>query len=154
MATLASFKGCANLVAWMNAIRNGAPTKTPFDAKTGNMAKTDDPSTWSDYGTATKWGRANGAAGVGLVLGEVCNANHVGGIDLDVCRDAASGEITDWGQEVIDRFKTYVEVSPSDTGAKAFYLTNPAAPACQPLSKLGHARGQPRSLRDCPKIRR
>jgi hypothetical protein len=54
MATLASFKGCANWVAWMNAIRNGAPTKTPFDAKTGNMAKTDDPSTWSDYGTATK----------------------------------------------------------------------------------------------------
>ena len=92
MAKLTDFKSCVSWVAWANAIRQGALTKVPYDPKTGGVAKTDNPATWSDYGTAANWGRANGAAGVGIVLGEVCNANHLGGVDLDVCRDAASGD--------------------------------------------------------------
>jgi hypothetical protein len=46
---------------------------------------------------------------------------HLGGIDLDTCRDPKTGEIAPWAQEIIDRFQTYTEISPSQTGVKLFF---------------------------------
>jgi primase-polymerase (primpol)-like protein len=43
------------------------------------------------------------------------------GIDLDTCRDPNTETFQDWAQEVVDRFETYTEVSPSGTGAKLFF---------------------------------
>jgi hypothetical protein len=48
------------------------------------------------------------------------------GIDLDTCRDPATGHVEPWAQEVLDRLSTYSEVSPSGTGIKAFLLIDPA----------------------------
>jgi hypothetical protein len=43
------------------------------------------------------------------------------GIDLDNCRDTATGEIDPWAEEVLAQFgDTYAEVSPSGTGVKLF----------------------------------
>nr|BDD44594.1 hypothetical protein 1 [Flavobacteriaceae bacterium] len=42
------------------------------------------------------------------------------GIDLDDCRDAETGDITPWAQEIIDTIASYSEVSPSGTGVKIF----------------------------------
>ena len=48
-------------------------------------------------------------------------SKHVGGLDLDTCRDKATGELEPWAQTAIDRFDTYTEVSPSETGVKLFF---------------------------------
>ena len=57
---------------------------------------------------------------MGLVFTDVDDV-LLAGIDLDSCRDPDSGAIAVWAQEVIDRFDTYTEVSPSGTGAKVFF---------------------------------
>jgi hypothetical protein len=44
---------------------------------------------------------------------------NVAGIDLDGCREGDT--ITPWAREVIERFDTYAEVSPSGTGVKLFF---------------------------------
>jgi putative DNA primase/helicase len=42
--------------------------------------------------------------------------------DLDTCRDPTAETFQDWAEEVINRFATYTEVSPSGTGAKLFFI--------------------------------
>jgi putative DNA primase/helicase len=124
--TLRSFTSCAAWVAWAHAMRRGAPTKIPFDPKTGRPAATDNPATWATYPDALQWARENNAAGVGLMLGPLCDNNHVNGIDLDLCRDKLTGEIAEWGHAVVDRFASYTEISPSETGVKLLFTTDPA----------------------------
>ena len=46
----------------------------------------------------------------------------LGGVDLDTCRDPATGGIEPWATEVIARVGSYAEVSPSGTGVKLFLL--------------------------------
>lgn len=66
-------------------------------------------------------------AGVGyLVTGEkvvgsaadVFAPGDLAGVDLDHCRDAATGEIAPWAAEVIAKLDSYTEVSPSGTGLR------------------------------------
>jgi primase-polymerase (primpol)-like protein len=46
-----------------------------------------------------------------------CSADPFVGIDLDDCRDAQSGEVAPWAQDIITRVQEgYVEASPSGTG--------------------------------------
>ena len=42
------------------------------------------------------------------------------GIDLDTCRDPQNGDLEPWAAEVIERFGSYTEISPSKTGVKIF----------------------------------
>ena len=58
------------------------------------------------------WAATNGADGVGLMFSQIDDA-IVGGIDLDGCRDPDTETIESSAQEVIDRFRTYTETSPS-----------------------------------------
>ena len=71
-------------------------------------------------------------AGLGFYLS---NEDDIACIDLDCCRDPASGTITaDWAQQVLAAFgPTYVEVSPSGTGVKLW------AHGC-PSTTSGHRR--------------
>lgn len=55
-----------------------------------------------------------GSGGVGLELGDH-EGHALAGIDLDTCRDDA-GNLTPWATEVLNRFETYAEVSPSGSG--------------------------------------
>jgi hypothetical protein len=60
--------------------------------------------------------------GIGLMFAPVEGTSlHIGGVDLDSCRNPETGEIDPWVQDVIDRFKTYTEISPSQTGVKLFF---------------------------------
>lgn len=67
-------------------------------------------------------------AGVGYVLtgskigGSAADSFEPGrfvGVDLDHCRDPATGVIAPWAAEVIAQLDTYTEVSPSGTGLRA-----------------------------------
>ena len=60
-------------------------------------------------------------AGVGFVMTLDCGMI---GVDLDKCRDPATGAINAREQEVIDRRETYFEISPSGRGVRFFSLTD------------------------------
>lgn len=109
-------------VAWRRQERNGKATKVPYSPKSGRMAKANDPTTWATRPEALK--RAKGMDGTGLMFGPLPIAPewHLGGIDLDSCLDPQIDLLEPWAREVIKRFDSYAEVSPSGTGVKVLFL--------------------------------
>lgn len=100
-------------VGWRLESRDGKPTKVPINPRTGQRAATDQPDTWGtleEAQAAVGRGRLNG---VGFVF--VTGGGFVG-IDLDKCRDARTGEIETWAQDIIRELDSYTEISPSGTG--------------------------------------
>ena len=131
--TLASLAESRRWVAWTLARRDGTgkPTKTPFTAP-GRMARSNDAFTWLTQAeaerVAARLDRLDDMGGVGLMLG-AHDGLGLGGIDLDDCRDPETGSITPWAAEVIGRFASYAEVSPSGTGVKVFVSFDPSQEA-------------------------
>jgi P4 family phage/plasmid primase-like protien len=116
-------------VAWKEVMKKGKPTKVPIDPRRGGFAKVpSEPSTWGSRWAAEKRFSAlklNGAAGgTGIVLDEVGNGLRLAGLDCDRCRK--NGELAPWATEVLKRFKSYSEVSPSGEGVKVFFLATAA----------------------------
>ena len=112
-------------VAWREELKPGTekPTKIPYCPRTGSKARTDDPSTFGDRKQAERrWRKLDDGSrgGVGIVLGNLAG-DVLMGIDLDSCIDE-KGFISDWATEVVERFDTYAEVSPSGRGVKLFFL--------------------------------
>jgi hypothetical protein len=115
-------------VGWREEVRKNAKgevtkTKVPYNPKTGSKAESNDPTTWATLAAAETWAKKNRGDGVGIELSQLNGAFDccLCGIDLDTCRDPKTGIFQDWAQEVIERFATYTEVSPSGTGAKLFF---------------------------------
>ena len=100
------------VVARFEGRTDGKPTKVPYcpDAPM-RRADTTDPSTWSDFGTAARLVTSKEFPALGFVLGD-----GFVGVDLDGCRDAATGVIEPWAQEVIDRLDSYTDISVSGSG--------------------------------------
>ena len=123
MTTLAALAGVPRWVAWRPEPRKGKLTKVPY-APDERTAKSDDPATWGTRAEAeacaARMPCPHGPGGVGLELGDHAGL-ALGGIDLDTCRDPATGAIEPWATEVIERFGSYAEVSPSGTGVKVFF---------------------------------
>lgn len=88
--------------------------KVPFQTS-GQPAKSNDPTTWTDYQTASV--AMNGTyAGLGYVFAA---EDRIFGIDLDGCI-GTDGAIQPWAAEIIAAVPTYAEISPSGTGVKLF----------------------------------
>ena len=143
-------------VGWRNESRAGRPTKVPRDARRGGNAKADDPATWADRARAEAWARehVNGAGGgIGLQLGAVAEQPGVslGGVDLDACRDPATGALQPWAMEVVGELRSYAEVSPSGTGVKVYftYATEDLA-ALRAVMGTDHGRSFKRGSGDHP----
>jgi P4 family phage/plasmid primase-like protien len=100
----------AELRAIPNWIAYGAG-KIPLIPGTHARASVDDPATWSGFDAARAG--MNGHAGLGWV---VTPQTGIVLIDIDHCRDAATGEIAIYAQRTVERISSYAEVSPSGTG--------------------------------------
>lgn len=105
-------------VAWRLEKRRGddpdaKPTKVPYSPVSDRMASSTDPSTWGSYDEARAVVDAGRADGVGYVF---MAADPFFGIDLDGCRDPRTGEVAAWALEIVERFDTYTEPSPSGKG--------------------------------------
>ena len=85
-------------------------TKVPYNPSNGTMAKTNDASTFSDLATAMKAYAMGGWDGIGYRVSE-----GIGAIDIDHCIDD-DDHIREDAQELVDRFDSYCEKSPSGTG--------------------------------------
>ncbi len=92
--------------------------KVPFQTD-GRPAKSNDPKTWCSYDDAAD----------ALLFGDIpfdgigfafADDDGLFGIDLDDCRDPATGELTKLAEELLENVDGYAEVSPSGTGIKVF----------------------------------
>lgn len=87
--------------------------KVPVDFS-GTPIDATDETNWMKYEQAKKAVQdMNDADGMGFVFSD---DDDVMGIDLDDCRDPATGEVDEWAREIIDEVDTFWELSPSRTG--------------------------------------
>ena len=112
----AELKSLRSWVLWKTIVRDGSPTKLPFQVS-GAPAKSNDATTWNTFESACKACSEGGYSGLGFVFS---TADSFCGIDLDGCRDAETGTYSDWAKTILARFNSYSEISPSRTGVKIF----------------------------------
>jgi primase-polymerase (primpol)-like protein len=87
--------------------------KPPLQARSGNKASSTDRKTWSPFDVAMTTYETGLFDGVGFVL---TKKNRLTAIDLDHCRDPQTNDIAAWALEIVERFSTYTELSPSGGG--------------------------------------
>lgn len=107
--------------AWREERRGESWTKVPYSSRQ-RMARANDPATWLARTRADAVAAdlpAERLKGVGLFLGGAGDLRF-GGIDLDSCLGLL-GDLEPWAAEVLARFASYAEVSPSGTGVKVFF---------------------------------
>lgn len=103
-------------VCWKFGVSDKS-AKIPLDPKTGGLADINDTTTSGTLAEAMNACRHFGADGVGYLMLPI---DHLVGVDLDKCRDAATGKITSWAEEVIRRLNSYTEVTPSGRGVRVW----------------------------------
>lgn len=104
-------------VNWRYALRDGQVTKIPVNPRSGYNAASNRPSTWGTLDEAmNRYHRAQHAvSGIGYNQ----HGSDVVGIDLDDCIDDG-GNLLPWAADIVSRFATYTEVSPSGRGIRMF----------------------------------
>ena len=105
-----------NWCVWVYQEREGKKTKVPVNPVDGELAKSNDPSTWSDYDTAVHVYDTTNANGIGFSF----TPPYVG-IDIDDIADEVERyKLGDYDTNIVfefyETFKSYGELSPSGTG--------------------------------------
>jgi len=106
--------------------KNGKYTKPPFQpAHPESHAANDRSETWDTSSAAIKAVLAGGANGIGFAL----TGSSYCAIDMDHCRDPATGKIDAWARALLDRApNAYVEATVSGTGLRIIGIgSGPAA---------------------------
>ena len=115
-----ALKQSASFCVWKLEKRSGRPTKVPYDPRTRQMAKTNEPSTFTDFNTAMKAYAIGGWDGIGYRVSE-----GIGAIDIDHCI-REDGSLNDVAASILGIFSTaYFEKSPSGTGLRGFFKLSP-----------------------------
>ena len=113
-------KANASFCCWKKEKRGGKPTKVPYNPRTGRMAKTNEPNTFTDFATAMKAFAMGGYDGIGYRVSE-----GIGAIDIDHCI-REDGSLNDVAASILGFFPdTYFERSPSGTGLRGFFRLSP-----------------------------
>jgi putative DNA primase/helicase len=102
-------------VPWRREERDGKPTKVPYQASNpSQMARTNDPNTWSTADAAISAAAEHKFDGIGINL---LNSD-IAAFDIDHCIDPTTEVIDPWAMELVRRANTYCEVTPSGTGLR------------------------------------
>lgn len=112
-------------VVWKAEVRGGGkPTKVPYRTDLPDTkASTTDPDTWGTFEQAEAAYHDGDRTGIGLVLD---GTDNLAGVDIDGCRDAATGAIDPRALALLERLgAAYVEISPSGAGLRAFGYSEP-----------------------------
>ena len=105
-------------VVWRAELRDGKITKIPYNARTHQKAKSNDPKTWGSFEIALEaFQGSRKYNGIGFMLSL---RDYYVGWDLDHCRNPETGQIEPWAQDAIDKLNSYTEISPSGTGIRIF----------------------------------
>lgn len=97
-------KELKKLPNWVNCYKD----KIPKDPKTGNNAKTSDPSTWGTFAEAVEATQKYGVPYIGFVFD---GGSGYFGVDLDHCMDNI-----DFCDEFVETLQSYAEISQSGSG--------------------------------------
>ncbi|MCX7349559.1 MAG: hypothetical protein NTZ54_08545 [Alphaproteobacteria bacterium] len=95
-------------------------TKPPIQIN-GRLAKNNDPSTWTTHAKANAALKQGRGDGIGLML---AGCPEMIALDLDDCRNAETGELQPWAQELVDAAASYTEVTPSGEGLRIIGVGN------------------------------
>ncbi len=109
-------KALCRFVCWRLEQRDGKWTKPPcrIDGAPASVTNPGDWATWDD--ALETYSNGRDFSGVGLVL----TGDGYGGIDLDRCVDA-NGNPEPWAAKIIERVKSYTEISPSGRGIRILF---------------------------------
>ncbi|KUF08639.1 VapE domain-containing protein [Pseudoponticoccus marisrubri] len=113
--------------AWEEVWQKDRWSKPPKNPKTGYLASTTKPKTWSTRAAAQRRSDAfktDRPKGLGIMLAPLPKRRgwRVCGIDMDGCRNPETGKLTSWAAPVPDRFQSYADVSPGQTGVHVLFL--------------------------------
>ena len=105
----ATCKELRHWVLWKTAMRDGKLTKVPIRADSGLNAEADNQTTWTTFDKVREAFEKGigGALGVGFVF---ARASNISGVDLDHCRDPATGDIDALAKAYLDRLGSYSEI--------------------------------------------
>ncbi len=104
-------RDCRGWVTWRAERQGGRTVKPPYDPRTGRMASCSNRATWASFEEALVALEEGSYDGIGFQL-----APPFVGVDLDGCRDPATGVIDAEARTIIEKLKSYTEVSPSGRG--------------------------------------
>ncbi|MDD5428310.1 MAG: hypothetical protein PHI58_03620 [Candidatus Omnitrophica bacterium] len=117
--------------AWVGYVTredNGRIDKIPMNVMTGMPAKSNDPSTWTDFEMALDLAIQRNYAGIGFMF----QPPYVG-VDIDHC--VKDGAIEMYALEILKALNSYSEYSPSGTGIHT--LCKGEIPRACKISKIG-----------------
>jgi putative DNA primase/helicase len=101
-------------VVWRYESPGGKTTKVPYSAETGRHASSTNRATWSSYSVAEAAGPDYDG------LGFVVTSTPYLGVDLDHCLDPDKRTLAPWAQAIVDRLRSYTEVTPSGRGVRVW----------------------------------
>jgi putative DNA primase/helicase len=104
---------------WEWSVERGDWTKVPVNVHTGARASVTNPAQWVAFGEALAYADVHGLPGIGFV---VTRDDPFTGIDLDECRDPATGALAPWAASIVGEFASYTEVTPSGTGVRIWIV--------------------------------
>lgn len=99
-------------ICWEYETVGDKEKKPPIDSETGRKIDAGDSDNWITLETAIEAYKNGIGDGIGFVLSEL----PITVLDVDDCRDPESGELSDLAVELLNRFDSYAEVSPSGEG--------------------------------------
>ncbi|MBL8817170.1 MAG: AAA family ATPase [Planctomyces sp.] len=111
-------------VLWKTFSLDGQATRMPLSVY-NEMASSTDPKTWASFENAVTTYDPSEHSGIGFMFtlsDPFCCINLVG------CRDPETGTIADWASKEVLRFKSYTEISPSETGLRIFLTAGISLP--------------------------
>ncbi|AWR85667.1 DUF927 domain-containing protein [Meiothermus taiwanensis] len=106
-----SLRSLNQWVLWRFVERDGKRTKAPYQPS-GKPARSNDPTTWTDFESAVKALKAGNFDGLGFVFAK---DGGIVGVDLDWKAWAGEGVPLE-AQTIVDRLNSYTEWSPSRKG--------------------------------------
>jgi hypothetical protein len=103
-------------VIWKYEVRDGKPTKVPYQINGKDKAESNNPDTWTTYENALK---ASNQIGIVFTPDKLLL-----GIDFDDCLENGKivGEDSDKIERLLAEVNTYTEISPSGTGLHSLVL--------------------------------
>lgn len=127
---LPELKGVPNWVLAKSVMREGKPTKPPFQPN-GKLASHSNPMTWSTFDAVREAYGRGGYIGIGFVLDGKPHfgGRYLHGFDWDNCFDEDGTLDLDVGFELEGLAIPRIEVSVSGTGIRGFFLHDVALPS-------------------------
>jgi hypothetical protein len=100
-------------VCWRLRRRGDKDTKVPYQVD-GSLASATNPATWTSFDACHQAAFGKGKHdGIGFVL---TNDDDIMAFDLDDCLE--DGKLEPWAQDIAERVKSYVEITPSGVGIR------------------------------------